>query len=359
MNLFKKSRLKNHGFTMIELIGIITIMGILLIMTVPSLIGTLETNEIKRYENFKRSIELASETYVQENMDKFPVLENAEGKVFISIKTLIDNNLIKKVVEDPKTEKKVPLDYTVMVSKQIDGTLNYEFNNINASPTGYVQDNLVLHYDGYIKPVIENNSQIWKDLSKSQANGVMIGFDSANNWQNNKILFNNNNNVIEAQNSANLFNSDLSFTMSIVVESLNMYASAMPIIAKNDTTSSIYTTKGIGITNIYNPQSTYVSIKSTEKEYKLIAFDTPSVNFPKVTLTVVKDSNNIKLYKNKTNIKVFSIEAGYGSINSNTNIKIGYNNTINVYSVVIYDKALTPTEITKNYNIDKIRFGVE
>ncbi|MEG2311258.1 MAG: hypothetical protein RSB72_00970, partial [Bacilli bacterium] len=37
----------------------------------------------------------------------------------------------------------------------------------------------------------------------------------------------------------------------------------------------------------------------------------------------------------------------------------GYFSKVQINKFMIYDKALTPTEITKNYNIDKIRFGVE
>ncbi|MEG2311259.1 MAG: hypothetical protein RSB72_00975, partial [Bacilli bacterium] len=84
-----------------------------------------------------------------------------------------------------------------------------------------------LHYDGYIKPVIENNSQIWKDLSKSQANGVMIGFDSNSGWNNNTIKFDGINDTINAKTSlkSNNFSIEIVFNKDIAALNTNKYSS--------------------------------------------------------------------------------------------------------------------------------------
>ena len=65
--------MKKNAFTLVELLGIITIIGIILLMAVPSLTGTLKRSEEKECTNYKKTIDMAAENYFFENKSETSV----------------------------------------------------------------------------------------------------------------------------------------------------------------------------------------------------------------------------------------------------------------------------------------------
>lgn len=51
------------GFTLVELIGVIAVLGIILLVTIPTLTSTLRSNSDQKYENTLQDIYLATEQY--------------------------------------------------------------------------------------------------------------------------------------------------------------------------------------------------------------------------------------------------------------------------------------------------------
>ena len=64
--------MNQKGFTLVELMGILVILGVIIVFTVPSITKTLknsETNELKEYQN---TICLAAKSYVELENKGFP-----------------------------------------------------------------------------------------------------------------------------------------------------------------------------------------------------------------------------------------------------------------------------------------------
>lgn len=118
---------KNRGFTLVELLGIIGIIAVLLVFVTPSIIGMLKRDENKNYEQFLKTIELATETYVQLNINDYPDLKVAGGTVTISIQQLIENGYIKTTLENPRTEQRINTADSVQITKKADGSYDYQY----------------------------------------------------------------------------------------------------------------------------------------------------------------------------------------------------------------------------------------
>ncbi len=342
-----------NGFTMVELLGIITIIGVLLIMTVPSLTSTLKNSTQKEYDDFIDNLLIAAETYVESNRDSYKSLDSPGGRALISIQTLIDNDLIDKVVIDPKTDEEIPTYYTITAVKEEDGTITYAYNSEDASINGYVQSDLILLYDGYNKPL----NDVWQDISGNNNDGNLNGFDE-NSWQGDSLAFDGNDDYIELGDKlSDLFNNSATIEMVIYFEPTKIQS---VLIGNYPATNSINIEKG-NLT--YQSRIWYnngvVDYTTPNDFYSLATKTNSSYVFDKINQT-------FKFYYN-SNYKYQTTSTEFTNNYAFTNVKIGSDNRDNsnevslkgkIYSVRIYDRALSEAELIQNYKVDQIRFGL-
>lgn len=126
--------MKEKGFTLVEMIGVLLVLAVILSVSVPSIINMLDKQAEKKYEDYKKTLFLASETYVERNRDItdgiFNFLDNTGDTACITLNTLIANGYIKSSLVDPKENKKVTeIDYFIKVTVETDKTLNYEYKS--------------------------------------------------------------------------------------------------------------------------------------------------------------------------------------------------------------------------------------
>ena len=114
---------KNKGFTLVELIGIIIILGLTIIIGVPSLLNTLKSNENTEYETFKETLYLATETYISDNINSLENFSVSGDTITISIESLIDSKLIKANYVSQNTDKTIK---GIKVTILNDGSYQYE-----------------------------------------------------------------------------------------------------------------------------------------------------------------------------------------------------------------------------------------
>ena len=85
----------NKGFTMVELLTTIVILGILMTVSIVAVNKVLENARNKYYVSLEKTVTLATKSYVQDNRNNLP--KEIGGKKQIKLKTLQDNNYIKEV----------------------------------------------------------------------------------------------------------------------------------------------------------------------------------------------------------------------------------------------------------------------
>lgn len=136
--------MNRRGFTLIEMLTVITIIAIISLLAVPGILGMIKQSEENKYKLFKENLFLATETYIEKNIDNYPELNTIGGTAEVSILDLVLDKLIKISTMDPKyctgntcaprriggcTDNSCSFhDYKITVTKESNGTYSYELS---------------------------------------------------------------------------------------------------------------------------------------------------------------------------------------------------------------------------------------
>lgn len=93
--------MKNKGFTLVELIAIIIILGVITTLTFASLTKSIKNAELKEVETFNKTLESATQLFVETRLDEIPELSNAGQSFVVNLNTLIDYKYVKADITNP------------------------------------------------------------------------------------------------------------------------------------------------------------------------------------------------------------------------------------------------------------------
>lgn len=111
-------RLNKKGFTLVELLVVIVILGVIMSIAIPSITSSIERSKDKQKTQVIKLIESAGELYVDRHKNTVK-----QGK--ITLNQLIDDGLItKEEMKDPFNEKRT-----------LCGYLGYDGKNVNWNDT--------------------------------------------------------------------------------------------------------------------------------------------------------------------------------------------------------------------------------
>ena len=110
----------NSGFTLIEVLSIITILGIITVLVFPNISGSNEVKKEKEFEKIKIIVENAGKFYHSFNSDEYKV----------SVDKLKEENYITSDLINPETGEDV--DGCVRIVKDSDGFLIYKYTSCDA-----------------------------------------------------------------------------------------------------------------------------------------------------------------------------------------------------------------------------------
>jgi len=105
--------MNNKGFTLIELIMVITVLAMLALLSTPNIIKLIEKNKVDNYNNTIDSIIEATELYVSNNRYNLNFNENCTPKdtkdiyTNITLKNLIDSKDITSPVKNPCNDNSI------------------------------------------------------------------------------------------------------------------------------------------------------------------------------------------------------------------------------------------------------------
>lgn len=125
------------GFTLIEILVVIGIIGILAIFLVPNLLGAQDKAKEAGVKSVMHSVQLAIETYNMENLT-YPIASN------LPIKNLVDNYLKAGgyMTEVPKN----PFTGAEYTASDVAGKIIYDYSNLTGKYTlkGYKRDGMTM-----------------------------------------------------------------------------------------------------------------------------------------------------------------------------------------------------------------------
>ena len=123
-NKENKGDIMKRGFTMIELLAVFTLLGILLLVTLPQITSLLKKGNVESYEDFKKNIYIATEAYI---VDKnIEVLNGSSVNVYL--KDVVNEGYLKSTLVNPNTNKTISkmTDARILVKRNNEGILSYE-----------------------------------------------------------------------------------------------------------------------------------------------------------------------------------------------------------------------------------------
>ncbi len=222
-----------------------------------------------------------------------------------------------------------------------------------------VTDGLVFAVDAANKKSYPGSGTTWSDLAGSNDGTLTNGptFDSGNGGS---IVFDGSDDYAD-------FGTTLSnFTTELTIEffgKINGSPNDGILITKGEHDSSSTSNFGFQISNVGGPNRLRLYAKASGQSYTVKDSNSNIRDNNINNYTLVYNSGNIYFYKNGT---LFSSHTfGLSSLPSSSGpLSIGrlkgYPNYFpgNIFSIKVYNKSLSSTEITQNYNALKSRFGL-
>jgi len=236
-------------------------------------------------------------------------------------------------------------------------------DNPSASELGYVSNGLMCLYDGEYNSKFgkSKKTKTWYDLSKNNNNATLKNFDfnKTSGWTGNSLLLDGKNDWVSMQK---IYNNNM--TVEIALKILNEKDGKKLYVIDN------YESGGMGIEK--NTSGYMLGAVNVDGSYYTALSNNKINDNKKYSLTLQYDGSNILYRENDIKYNTYAEGRIKEPINS-TRFALGVNasgenydnmesseafNNFEVYSVRIYNRALTDEEISQNYNVDKERFGI-
>ena len=172
--------MKNKGFTLVEMLGIIVLLLLISAFAFPSLNKMLKKEPEMEYETFLKIIKNASETYAEENYTDLNFEE--KSTIYIPITDLTNDNYLQENLINPTTKEKVITEngYAV-ITKNDNNTLSYDYTFFTINEPSLPDNMIPIYYDSFC-----NNYQgCWKKADKKNISKTNRWYDYLNGmWAN-------------------------------------------------------------------------------------------------------------------------------------------------------------------------------
>ena len=339
-----------------------------------------QIHSVSNFDNVAPTIEIKEKVKItSDNKEKTSITINADDNLSGVDKVLyVDDKVEKTYFETDKKGKNVQNNNIVVdkltkyvtfyvVDKAGNSKILVETLDATATEKDYAKYGLILHYDAINNTGNghSNTTTVWKDLSGNGNNGTLTNFNNttSSGWSDNYLLFDgvdDYTSVLKTKTVDELLENG-SFTVEMTFKYVTVKDAYSFLIdlkrEPGDPGKALWigTTQDKKIVVDARPTSFFTS-------YEVV----PNVDY---NLTLKFDYNNSETsrYVYINNKKIYEIPNYKAKIYNNTSrtIIIGgedvstyYNSNIILYSVRIYNRALTEDEIEQNYKVDKIRFGI-
>lgn len=121
--------MRNKGFTLIELILVITLLGIIALIAVPTITGILNDSKKEASKDQEKIIINAAKTYMVNNSNKLP-----KDKCHVSLETLKSEGILpKNEITDPGNKNNKFAGYVIISFEN--NKYKYEYSSNNEGTT--------------------------------------------------------------------------------------------------------------------------------------------------------------------------------------------------------------------------------
>lgn len=100
--------MNNKGFTLLEVMGVLLLLVVILLVTIPNITNTIKKTNMDKMEDYEKTICLAAETYIAQEEIKI------SGSLEIKGTTLVSKNYLSDSLTNPETKKRVITDSVIV-----------------------------------------------------------------------------------------------------------------------------------------------------------------------------------------------------------------------------------------------------
>ena len=179
-------KLKNSGFTLVELVAIIVVLAAIFLVAFPILLGTNKKAEDREYKVLVDTLCAAGESYIYTSGNNYNISSGSRNTITIS--ELIEYGVVEPDIKNPKTDEVINEDRLVFTTKS-DLSLECSFEPTEVIPVPTVANACnSLVYNGNNQNLIKNPSSyvIYNPTTGKNAGGYLItaslNFDGPIEW---------------------------------------------------------------------------------------------------------------------------------------------------------------------------------
>lgn len=117
--------MNRRGFTLIELLTVFVILGVIMVIAIPTITSSMQRTKIKQNEERKRLILSAAFSFVSENKNTVyeKVNEDEGHKCYIEVSKLVDENYLEEGFSNDMDEK----EFTGYIIFVLNDSPSYEY----------------------------------------------------------------------------------------------------------------------------------------------------------------------------------------------------------------------------------------
>ncbi len=172
---------KKNGFTLIEMLGILVVLSIIVMISVPAITSMLKQANKQKYDEWLQNLYIASEQYVEGHREEFAEA-NSGGTSYLSIQLLLKKGYLKNSIKDPKTGQDVTDIGIVEIKPNDEHILTYNYKlkkEIDA-----IHLSVAMNPDPNVEAWTSNDVVL--TATTTQTPGIRVdqySFDDGKNWQ--------------------------------------------------------------------------------------------------------------------------------------------------------------------------------
>ena len=170
-----------RGFTLIEMLGILVVLAVIIIVSLPSIVQTSKNSRQAELDDNKKTIYMAAETYIDLNKDASANLKKNKY-YYVKLTTLVDEGLLSSTLKNPANnlEKTVAEGRWWVEARMNNGKVNYSLVNENPYEDETKEAEMVY-------TILINKHEVERDKLNSKINRYIMVNSNPNNY----VRFNN------------------------------------------------------------------------------------------------------------------------------------------------------------------------
>lgn len=336
------------GFTLVELLGVFTLLGVILLLIVPNVTQMLKRAKEDDYKRFLNDLYLATEAYIESDNSLSNSMAFIGGKAFIQIEDLIYAGYLRSTIVNPKTNQKIDPSGTMVAFRTSTDKTIYSYREDDMTEDAYVTNGRVLHFDNYQKPVDGK----WQNYGTADIQGTMQSFTG----------------------TTQLFGPEMNFDgtnyVSLGEQNYEKITISAHVLIPEETTVEQtiidnFETGGYGLTyDLGNNNKLTFQIYANGSYYTVHSKSSYQLN-TWYYMVGTYDGTTMKLYVDGELQGTLALSGVISPPKSNTELMIATNPVgssagtkykFSLRSVNLYNRALTETEVKQNYNVEKQRY---